>query len=158
MTSIDNIITVISEFSGLTCEGQLNTANSVISPLEAWKKVASFNSIPFGSVKIESEKNQLINWFSNALQAEKMSSRIYISIGGYGRLPWIQLELSTGFDALADFWLSTDTHEILILNAAMDCILGVTEEEYDYEIYKIILSAPPPIQADEDTHKNKGTV
>jgi hypothetical protein len=155
VTSVDSIITAISAFSGLTCEGQSNTAHSVIPPLEAWKKVASFNSRPFGSVKIESEKSQLINWFSSALQAEKMSSRIYISIGGYGRLPWIQLELSTGFDALADFWLSTDTHEILILNAAMDCILGVTEEEYDYEIYKIVLSARPPIQADEDTNPGR---
>ena len=139
MSNVKNIVTVISKFPGLTCKDQSNTANSVISPLEAWKKIASFNSRPFSSIKIESKKNQLINWFSNALQTEKISSRIYISIGGYGRLPWIQLELLTGFDALADFWLSTDSHEILILNATMDFILGVTEEEYDYEIYKIVL-------------------
>lgn len=139
MKKLDQIASILSAISGLTYEGESDAACSRMLPIDAWKKVASFDSQPTGSVSVDAEPQQLSDWALSVLPPV-LGSRVFLSLGGYGSLPWIQVAIDDSARGLADLWMAIEAHEMLVMNDTMDRIIGLTEEEYEYEAHQVMLS------------------
>ena len=45
---------------------------------------------------------------------------------------WIRLTLAEGKKSLLEFWKALPSHNLLVVDAAQEKVLGITEEEYEY--------------------------
>ncbi len=61
----------------------------------------------------------------------------YLSLGGFGNLPWLKVHFSNGVSGFYNFWSALETKEMLLLSARKEILIGFIEEEYEYEAHFI---------------------
>lgn len=140
--SKENLISLISKFKGLHFNGFSKVADDIIPPSEAWKKVALIGLIPVTSIIYEVTTYELITWVADYLKSQNIKQNVFISIGGYrygSRFSWMDVSIDSDLSALANLWLATESQEVLFLDIYSCVVIGITCEEYTYDIYKIVL-------------------
>jgi hypothetical protein len=67
----------------------------------------------------------------------KIAKTCYLSLGGFGELPWAKLAVTSGSQWLVDLWHRLESHEMILMNEEKDVALGFMEEEYTFEAYLV---------------------
>jgi hypothetical protein len=108
-----------------------------IDPMVAWKAFASYDAIPSATLGSEATQEELSAWLQSLAVKTKIAKTCYLSLGGFGELPWAKLTVKSGSQWLMDLWDRLESHEMILMNEEKDVILGFMEEEYVFEAYLV---------------------
>ena len=122
---------------GLEFRGFLPVSPVRIQPSGAWKQVARIDFPASSKIDSNAPDQSLHRWFLESTGVSSSGIEVDLSIGGFGVLPWGRFLLSGDVKALPEFWLSTESQEMLVLLKDSHSIAAVTCEEYEWELRRI---------------------
>jgi len=109
-------------------------------PTKEWSCFSSYYSKPFNKIDIDEDKINVEKWLSECLEKFQNLKYIFISIGGFGDIPWTKLTLNTDVVVLVtELWFQSEIHDFLLMEVDdTDDLIGFIEDEYCFEFHKYI--------------------
>lgn len=123
------------EIGGIIFDKPSVEIDTTIPPEEACRRISSYDSKAISKIDATSEIATLESWFTKCLNSQGIFSEAYILINCDKHLSWRKIEFHHGIASLSSFWISSTNHEILLASTNLDILLGITEEEYEYELH-----------------------
>ena len=127
-------LSLVGRVPGAKFLGFSEEAAKIVQPQQAWRRIASVDFPALDSIDEKANDSELAVWLGGHLAGKLSSKELFVSVGGFGSLPWGRFEFSNSTDALAMLWLASESRELLLLDSAADWVFGVTCEEYEYEV------------------------
>jgi len=146
----NEMIGLIGESEGLKISSSDDNASSICSTDAAWRIISRIDAHPVLKIDHRSAEKDLRDWLSVFLDGSRIESPIYLSLGGFGAAGWIQVESKNTPLAVSNFWISSSFRELVQLDIEQRILIGLTAEEYTYEIRKEDI---PPSRPKTDEHE-----
>lgn len=131
---------LLGSIPGISFKGFSLDFSQRYPPLEQWREVASFDRAALEAVSLEASPEELGTWFEGVVKRHIRAKRVLLSVGGFGRLPWAEVEISSSVHPLAELWIRIESRELLIADPLLSVILGISSEEYAFECRSISLN------------------
>lgn len=90
--------------------------------------------------------SRVSEWLCDLLQPVVNDGECYISVGGFGELPWLKVDSLCGARGVVDFLTTQDNREIIVLDKGKQHLVAIMEEEDEY--YAFLRQIPEHIETE----------
>ena len=137
MATKDSIASRLNQYDGITPLGDDPEALPPgFLPQDLWRTFARHGAKPRSTISAEASHAELEGWFCSAVSPLAESGECYISVASWGNLPWFRIGLDSGPRPLFALWKGLTNHELLVLSGDKTQVVGIIEEEYEYELHR----------------------
>jgi hypothetical protein len=131
---------VLEFVSGVPGVRDVDVAKLRIAPEQVSSIYCRYDVPPHSVVAGDYADQPVVEWLLQLMEETGIGVECYVWFAlPEGRLDyftpgdsWIRLTLADGRKSLVEFWKALPSHNLLVVDAAQEWVLGISEEEYEY--------------------------